>query len=66
MSERGAHTKKIPSHPLVEYHPYTREHYSQYNNNNNMEGKDIIQRLGFLWISTYLLKNQRLNEFYFA
>ncbi len=23
MSERGAHTKIIPSHPIVEYHPYT-------------------------------------------
>ena len=25
---RGAHNKNIPSHPIVEYHPYTREHYS--------------------------------------
>ncbi len=33
MSGRGAHTKNIPSHPVVEYHPYTWEHYSQYNNN---------------------------------
>ena len=29
ISELGAHTKNIPSHPIVEYHPYTREHYSQ-------------------------------------
>ena len=28
MSEREAHAKKIPSHPLVEYHPYTWEHYT--------------------------------------
>ena len=33
MSGRGAHTKNIPSHPIVVYHPYTWEHYSQYNNN---------------------------------
>ena len=34
MSERGAHAKNIPSHPIVEYYPYTWEHYSQYNYNN--------------------------------
>ena len=33
MSERGAHTTNIPSHPIVEYHHYTWEHCSQYNNN---------------------------------
>ncbi len=32
MSGRGAHTKNIPSHPIVVYHPYTWIHYSQYNN----------------------------------
>ena len=34
MSKRGAHTKNIPLHPIIGYHPYTWEHYSQYNNNN--------------------------------
>ncbi len=32
MSECGAHTENIPSHPIDVYHPYTREYYSQYNN----------------------------------
>ena len=32
MSERGAHTKNIPSHPIVVIHLYTWEQYSQYNN----------------------------------
>ena len=35
MSGRGAHTKNIPSHPIVAFHPYTWEHYSQQNNNNH-------------------------------
>ncbi len=29
MSGRGAHTKNISSHPIVESHPYTWEHYRQ-------------------------------------
>ncbi len=29
MSELRAHTKNNPSHPIVEYHPYSWEHYSQ-------------------------------------
>ncbi len=33
MSGRIAHTKNIPSNPIVVYHPYTWKHYSQYNNN---------------------------------
>ena len=34
MSGCGAHYKNIPSYPIVVYHPYTWEHYSQYNYNN--------------------------------
>ncbi len=30
MLERGAHTKNIPSNPIVVYHPHTLKHYSQY------------------------------------
>ena len=40
ISERGAHTKIIPSPPIVEYHHYTWEHYSHYNNNNNWQAYD--------------------------
>ncbi len=34
MSKRGAHTKNISLHSIIGYHPYTWEHYSQYNKNN--------------------------------
>ncbi len=54
MSERGAYTKNIPSHPIVEYHPYTWEHYSQYNNKIDVHtfGKNyIVVMLSKLYIS---------------
>ncbi len=39
MPGRGAHTKNIPSHSIFVYHPYTWEHYSQYNNKYNINIK---------------------------
>ena len=44
MSECEAHNKDIPSHPIVEYHPYTWEHYSQYNNNMLRETTNRLPR----------------------
>ncbi len=42
MSEKGAPSKNIPLHPIVEYHPYTIEHYSPYNNNIFLEPNKYV------------------------
>ncbi len=49
MSERGAHTQNVPSHPIVEYHPYAREHYSRYNNRNY--AKFVNDRAILTWLN---------------
>ena len=54
MSERGAHTKNIPSHPIVVYHPYSREHYSQYDDKEKNKIQNSIKYI--------LLPNKNKNK----
>ena len=61
MSGRGAHTKNIPSHPIVVYHPYTWEHYSHYNNNLLSNFCYSLQKYIFFLSMLSLITNFLIN-----
>ena len=54
-----ADSENMPSYPIVEYHPYTWVHYSQYNNNNICVKWDMLFIWDVLFVSVVWLVMQR-------